>query len=692
MKRKLWVTAGIAAALAFLIAFGAVGCVVSGFDLPLDDYAGVVLICAAASVFCAAAFSLKWGGAAVLCAFALLAGYVWRREEAAEQLFGLLYRMTSIYGNAYGWNPLPLSDGATAVDIPMAALGVLLGAAVTWSVCRKLGAFLPVLASLIPLSACMVVTDTVPDVPYLFCLLFGLVLLILTGRVRRQSAPQGNRLTAMAAIPTALALAALFLAFPQESYVNRSEATRDAILSWFQSIPEKVENVRQEVTVSVSSQEPDHVRLASLGRRIESPVTVMEVTAEIGGTLYLRGQDYDGYDGMTWTASRHRTEDFSLTGVDYGDVSIRTVGERALLYLPYYPARGMALIGGNMSNTWAYTEYVIPRAGLPDDWRTTAISGSAPTPDPSSPYLTLPDATRSRAETLLADILGGASSTVERAEKIGNYVRASARYDLNPSRMGEGETDFALWFLESAEAGYCVHFATAAAVLLRAAGIEARYVSGYLVKTAPGTPATVTEKNAHAWAEYYEPTLGVWLVLEATPSDMAAARQPTPEAVPGATQETVQPSSPEPTTPSPSATAPSNPQVPAESTPSQPDAPTQHNTGKILAVLFALALLVLTVTAQRSIRIHLRRRRQETARPNARGLAMWQETELLSRLLRQASPEALEALAQKAKFSQHTLTAEELEQFTAYLTDARHRLEQKPWYLRLIYMYLYAAI
>ena len=41
MKRKIWVTAGIAAALAFLIAFGAVGCVVSGFDLPLDSYAKV---------------------------------------------------------------------------------------------------------------------------------------------------------------------------------------------------------------------------------------------------------------------------------------------------------------------------------------------------------------------------------------------------------------------------------------------------------------------------------------------------------------------------------------------------------------------------------------------------------------------------------------------------------------------------
>ena len=105
MKRKIWVTAGIAAALAFLIAFGAVGCVVSGFDLPLDSYAKVVLICGAASVFCAAAFSLKWGGAAVLCALALGAGYVWKQDEAAEQLFGLLYRMTSepTAGTRFSW-------------------------------------------------------------------------------------------------------------------------------------------------------------------------------------------------------------------------------------------------------------------------------------------------------------------------------------------------------------------------------------------------------------------------------------------------------------------------------------------------------------------------------------------------------------------------------------------------------------
>ena len=98
MKRKIWVTAGIAAALAFLIAFGAVGCVVSGFDLPLDSYAKVVLICGAASVFCAAAFSLKWGGAAVLCALAVAS----RAAFAAVPHFKPMLAIVMLTGIAFG--------------------------------------------------------------------------------------------------------------------------------------------------------------------------------------------------------------------------------------------------------------------------------------------------------------------------------------------------------------------------------------------------------------------------------------------------------------------------------------------------------------------------------------------------------------------------------------------------------------
>ena len=50
----------------------------------------------------------------------------------------------------------------------------------------------------------------------------------------------------------------------------------------------------------------------------------------------------------------------------------------------------------------------------------------------------------------------------------------------------------------------------------------------------------------------------------------------------------------------------------------------------------------------------------------------------------------LEALAQKAKFSQHTLTGEELLAFEAYRRKALRALRQRPWYFQLLYRYLYA--
>ena len=690
MKRENRITAGIAAALAFLIGFGAVGCVVSGFSLPLEHVSVVVLICAAASVFCAAAFSLKWGGAVVLGIFALSAGVLWHRGEAAEQLLGLVQHISTVYDRAYGWGvfqPAGLSMEQWTADIPMACLGTALSAAAAWSVCRKIEPIFAVTLSLLPLCTCMVVTDTVPEEGYLFCLILGLIILLITGRVRILSPSQGNRLTAMTVLPAALALLALFAVFPQKDYVNRSEATRDAVLSWFQSIPQKVEHTAQEITAA-PAREPEHVRLSSLGRRIESPAAVMEVTAEIGGTLYLRGQDYDGYDGMNWTTSGSRTEDFSLNGEDYGDVAIRTAAPQALLYLPYYPARSMALIGGKMDNTWRYTEYVIPRSGLPDDWRITAASGAENGHSPQPMYLALPDETRSRAEALLPDILGDSSAAVEKAEKIRDYVRSSARYDLDPTRMPGDESDFALWFLEHGEAGYCVHFATATVVLLRAAGIEARYVSGYLVKTAPGVAAAVTGKNAHAWAEYYEPALGAWLVLESTPAGAAAEQTPLRETVP----ETVPAAPTEPDVTVPSAAAPSQTEPPVGPAPTQPAAPPRRSSGILPVILLAPALLVALIAGQRLLRIRLRRLRRRAANPNARGLALWQEAERLAGLLGQTPPEALEFLAQKARFSQHTLTAEELKEFTEYLTAARHQLEQQPWYRKLIYRYVYAVI
>lgn len=705
MKGEKWVTCVLAFLLAFSASLGAVGCMVTAFSLPLARFPAVVLACAGSALLCAGAFSRKRGGLVLLCLAALGAGWLWRRGVAARQLWQLVYRITYIYNRAYGWGVFRLVDtswDAGTVDWPMGILGAVIALTVARSVCRGQGTLLTIFLSLLPLASCLVVTDTVPAGGYLLCLLWPLILLLLTGRVRAGDSHQGNRLTLLAAVPTALALAGLLLAVPQKSYVNRAGELRESLLDWAQSLPETAGETLRELAPGTVAGEPDSVDLASLGRRIESTQPVMDVTAEVGGALYLRGQDYDMYDGRGWSASRHRVEDFSCRGIDLGSVTIQTVRSMEELYLPYYPQEAQSLVGGRMDNSRLYTGYTFSRSGLPDSWRSEALAGantSHPFADGAeenrSRYLALPDTARTGAAPLLEEILEGKTSPTEKAEAIASFVRGSARYDKNTGRMPGGQEDFALWFLTESDTGYCVHFATAAAVLLRAAGVEARYVSGYLVRLRPGQTVTVTGENAHAWAEYYEPALNTWLVLEATP-----AVEEAPAGVPGAVPET----SSVPTTeaqsqasseaPAQTGTepAPRPSQSPSGGPSTEPvPEPSGNRFGIVGIWLLLIAAAAAGLQGQRHLRLRLRRRRQHRGTPNAQALARWQETLLVARLLGETPPGELEALAQKAKFSQHTLGPEELATFDSYLRGGKKRLRQMSWYRRLLYQYLHAV-
>ena len=694
MKKEMRYTLLTAWVLSFVISWGTLGCLISAFGLNLEHTSGPVLICIIFSFFCAALFSFRYGGWLLVCLLVLLVSWLHRDGRLVLQLQQVLHHLTTIYDRAYGLGVFPLPDGADPsgfVDFPLGILGIIVILAVCRCVCRRKSLWLPMFATLLPLCSCIVVTDTVPQERWLFLVMAGLLLLILPQGIRRENAAQGSRLTAAAALPVILALVLLFTAIPQESYVNRSAVLRDNILTAARNFPQLMETGMNQIASGLQKAPSRQVDLAGLGERIPFTYPVMEVTAEQSGPLYLREQDYDRYDGLTWRASEDRTESF-LSAAGQGEtIRIRTENRKNIRYLPYHPAMETALVSGHEENPGRETEYTLLRRHLPEDWRYTACQESSVSPNEWEKYLSLPESANAEATKFLEGLYSENASNTEKADGIAAFVTDAARYNLKPGRMPPSEPDFALWFLREADSGYCVHFATAATVLLRAAGVPARYVTGYLTEARAGQAVVVTEEDAHAWAEYYEPNLGLWLPLEVTPAEDSP-----PQAVPA------QPIAKEPTEPTqrvpettrmatePSAEA----TLPAPTLPEVPEPerlPNREVKMSLPGMMLFLLVLVPALMLQRSARLNLRRKRQRTGDMNKQALYRWREALRLSRLLKESPTEELIVLAQKAKFSQHVLTAEELLLFDSFSRTCLRRLKEKSWYLRLIYQYFYAA-
>lgn len=111
---------------------------------------------------------------------------------------------------------------------------------------------------------------------------------------------------------------------------------------------------------------------------------------------------------------------------------------------------------------------------------------------------------------------------LEMAELVANTV---AYYDYSWS-LDElsGSKDPVEYFLAKGHKGYCMHFASAGALILQNMGIPARYVQGYVVNGANfifrGTnqyQCKVVDRDSHAWVEIYLDHVG-WVPVEMTPS------------------------------------------------------------------------------------------------------------------------------------------------------------------------------
>ena len=425
---------------------------------------------------------------------------------------------------------------------------------------------------------------------------------VLTVREERSAVLSEPRAKPRAAIPVALCLSVLLLLFPPWKYGQQMAFLQELLL-------------RQTVQGAAL------IDLRKAGPVVENKQAVLDVVVSETQTLYLRGQAFEIYDGRSWSASDWDEEYWPECDAEgAGTVTIATRGVLPWLYFPYYIAGGsFGFVRGGIPNTDCLQEYTYRQQRTVGIVRNEAKPGQC---------LQLPEDTRAWAESILRKERLDEGETIK---KIQNFVRNCAKYDKNTKEMSE-DMDFARWFVEKSGRGYCVHFATAAAVLLRCAGIPARFITGYTVNVQAGVRKTVAQEDAHAWVEYLDG--GIWRILEVTPG----------------------------LEPAPSPEQPEEKEITEEK-------------GQKYGGLWLLVAMVI-IALQAWVRLRLRNR--------------WDYARLLCRLLGEDGA-ALEIMEQKAAYSRYGLTPEEVQAFENWLVSAKDRLRQRPWYLRAIYRLLLAA-
>lgn len=118
----------------------------------------------------------------------------------------------------------------------------------------------------------------------------------------------------------------------------------------------------------------------------------------------------------------------------------------------------------------------------------------------------------------------------ERVRAIRQFFTTNFKYgSFLPSSLDmvpQGMTPLG-FFLTKNRVGHCEYYATATALLLRHAGIPARYVYGWSVQEPEqGTSRfIVRERHAHAWCIYWDEIANAWVDLDTTPGDWARTEE-----------------------------------------------------------------------------------------------------------------------------------------------------------------------
>lgn len=701
---SLLCASGLSAGLCF--------CVMTSFAVPAD---GLSLVCACvlAALLFSALLLLPKSWIWLLAMAALAGGGLYMlRAQLVDSTSALVFAVTQQYSEAIpGIQTVHLTDtsgmDATLILILIAALYALL---CSWTVMRSESLVYLLVLTLPVLALCLIILQTPPAAWAILLVVGVLALLLLTQLLRARQAGEGNRLALLLAAPLALLIGLLAVLFPAGTY-DRAEWS-DHLQETISTAADKLTLFRRDAkTGQVKFSSPispstlgsylwdssvTSVNLNRIGPQVQFGRSVMRVKSEVSGPVHLRGDSMAVYEDNRWKAlpeSDYTDTDSMMNALLAGivpvsyrpDMQIETNMKSGIYYLPYFsaalPEDAVPYYDAYVKNPSQQTSYSIYYFSM----RGSFVDNGAYETFVHEAYTQVPDETRQA----LADILPQLGVQPDDAPEqivsaVQAYVSASASYDLSTPSVPNGE-DFVSWFLHDSETGYCVHFATAAAILLRCLDVPARYVTGYSTAITANEWTTVTSDDAHAWVEYYFDGAG-WYVLDPTPAaDTPAQTAPEePIAAP------IEPADNQPKdTPPAGDEPPAVPDIPAESqeTPQKTDKKSVNIPHFVWPVLVLAAALFLW----RALRFSVRRAAIGRGSPNRRAVALYHHICWLSRQTKTEVPSDFLEIAEKARFSHHKLNREDLLPMQALAEQlTKQLLADKRFWKQVLYRVIYA--
>lgn len=400
-----------------------------------------------------------------------------------------------------------------------------------------LTARMPLLAAIGLIAVSLIPSIAVPgDVDVVaFVLLAAAILFLMRAETRSREEPLERDATRSAGVPaTAIGIGAI------------------AVVITLVAAPLLPEPLAQAGAGSIGAG-PGIDATLQLGDDLRRPreVEVLQVRGDTPTAPYLRATTLSQFDGSVWQPDQVRS-----VPLDSGSEATSGLGEVAVdpdikliqyvttvqvtnlssQWLPVsYPAVGVTGLDGS----WAAVPYnrTVVSEGASTQGQQYEVTTQVPRPtleqirshtaggeDQRDGTTELPEGIDPSIAELAAQVTSGTQNDYDALIALQSWFRSSEfSYSLDaPVEDGfDGSgVDAVATFLKQRE-GYCVHFASAFAIMARTLGMPSRIVVGYLPGTATGDIVdrqavfSVASGQLHAWPEVYFDGIG-WIAFEPT--------------------------------------------------------------------------------------------------------------------------------------------------------------------------------